>query len=280
MLSGGAALGAYQAGVLRALNEAGIDFEVISATSIGTINAAAWNIPEVIGELHEHWYDNVSQLKPFDPRRVLQGKNPFRYHYTLDQLVENYRQRYPFDNQRSEVIITVADYDTNEVCTFSTTDESLPQADREQLMKASTAILHIGSEAVEVQGRRFYDGGYYNNVPLEPLLDRDLDEIWVIPLTPVKGEVMPSIPGWNFGLAKRALPHAYTVSLLSFLEQVGSPPDMNRGDARKIIISPFASGAINGTVLGQSLLFSLKTIRYLIDSGYRDGARVIAAYFG
>lgn len=279
VLSGGAALGAYQAGVLRALHEAGVEFEVISATSIGTINGAAWNIPEVVGELHDHWFDNVRELKPFDPGQVLRRKNPFRFHLTLDALVENYRARYPFDNERAELLVTVADYETHQVQTFSTSDTSIPQADRENLMKASTAILHIGSEPVAVQGRLYYDGGYYNNVPIEPLLERDLDEIWVVPLTPI-APLGKTIRRPSLNLLKKAMPSPYTYSLFSFVEQISGPPCMNRGTAQKIIISPFETGSINTRGLGQSLLFSLKGIQKLLDADYRDAAQVIAQYRG
>ena len=146
-------------------------------------------------------------------------------------------------------------------------------------LKASTAILHIGSTPVDICGKRYFDGGYHRNVPLEPLLERDLDEIWVVPLTPVRGCFGSNHRRrFNVKPLQQVLPFAYTHSLLGFAGQLLSPPDMERGRARKIIISPYRSGAFRPSGLGQALLFSPANIRTLLDFGWRDGQRAVAAY--
>ncbi len=280
VLSGGGALGAYQAGVLRALHEANIEFEAISATSIGSINAAAWNIESVIGELHEHWIEQSIDLKPFDAKRLLKFQNPVQFHATIDKLVERYRALYPFDNERAEVMVTVTDMATRKLETFFTGDQSIPKTDRELYMKASTAILHIGSAPVEIQGRKYYDGGYYNNVPIEPLLGRDFDEIWVVPVTPVQGYPLykRSRP-MDFSKAKKALPFTLGYSLVCFLEQLFNPPSMDRGPSRKVIISPFTNKIIKPGVVLQSILFTPKGITYLTEAGYLDAQKILEDYF-
>src|SRR5271166_4282031 len=58
VLQGGGALGAYQAGVYQALNEAGMRPEWVIGTSIGAINAAliAGNLPEArVERLRAFW---------------------------------------------------------------------------------------------------------------------------------------------------------------------------------------------------------------------------------
>jgi NTE family protein len=58
VLQGGGALGSYQAGVYRALQEAGIEPDWIIGTSIGAINASliAGNEPQRrLERLHEFW---------------------------------------------------------------------------------------------------------------------------------------------------------------------------------------------------------------------------------
>ncbi|HVK99411.1 MAG TPA: patatin-like phospholipase family protein [Dongiaceae bacterium] len=281
VLSGGAALGAYQAGVLLALREAGLEFDVISATSIGTINALAWNVPEIIAQLDEVWLDNVRQLKPFDARRLLRGRNPFQFHTALDGLTDRYRAIYPFDNQRAEVLVTVTDHQQHQVRVVSTCDESLSQQERELFLKASTTILHIGSKPVEIQGRKYYDGGYLRNVPLDPLLERELDEIWIVPLTAVRASDNANNSrqaGGNLALAKKALPFAYTHSLFSLAEQMLSPPNMRRGTARKFVISPHQNSRSRNLGLGQALLFSAANVRQLLDCGFEDGADTVEDY--
>ena len=109
VLSGGAALGAYQAGALMALHEADSQFDVISATSIGTINAMAWNMDGVLKELYQHWLKNSGGLKPFDMSRLLQGSNPFQFHKALEAVADAYRHRYRWEDERSEILVNLAD---------------------------------------------------------------------------------------------------------------------------------------------------------------------------
>jgi len=278
LLSGGGALGAYQAGALKALHEAGLEFDVISATSIGTMNALAWNIPQVIREYDQHWLTNVTSLKPFDLSRILSGKNPFQFHKSLEAIADSYRAQYPWDAQRAEVLITLTNYETNKTAVISSRDERLTHEERELLMKASTAILHIGSAPIEIRGNRYFDGGYHTNVPLAPLLFYNLDEIWIIPLSPVKGD--SNREGRRSSLAAAAglaLRHPFFHSLISLYQQVIDPPDMNLGTSRKIIISPYRDGLPFSP--GRGLLFSMDNIRELLARGYDAGTKAARSYF-
>src|SRR5437764_6788427 len=68
VLQGGGALGAYQAGVYEALDEAGIEPDWIIGTSIGAINASliAGNEPhERVAKLHAFW-QRIEQSPDFD----------------------------------------------------------------------------------------------------------------------------------------------------------------------------------------------------------------------
>ena len=280
VLSGGGALGAYQAGVLRALHQAGLEFDAISATSIGSINAAAWNIDGVIDNLHEVWIEQALDLKPFDMKRVFRGRNPVQFHAALDALVERYRVQYPWDNERSRVMITVTNLATRALETFHTGDSSIQQSDRELFLKASTAILHIGSAPVRIGDQHYYDAGYYNNVPIHPLLEQDLDEIWVVPLTPVHGyPLYKRTQPVDFSRWKKALKFTLGYSLVCFLEQLYNPPSMEQGDAKKIIISPFTNKVIKPSVVLQSGLFNPKCIQYLTEAGFQDAHYILDDYF-
>ena len=159
----------------------------------------------------------------------------------------------------------------------STTDKSLPQHDREQFLKASTAILHIGSTPVKIQSRHYYDGGYQRNVPIEPLLERDLDEIWVVPLTPIRHRGQPRASR-TVHWAKRSLPHPLTHSLFSFAEQTVNPPTRVRGPARKVILSPHLNQRHDQVGLLKSPMFSPDNVRTLVDMGFADGLATVQEY--
>lgn len=277
VLGGGGALGAFQAGVIRALHEAGLAFDVISATSIGTMNALAWNLPEVLEEFDSHWIENVRRLKPFDPARILSARNPFQFHKSLEAIADTYRGRYPWNAQRTEVLVTLTDYDTNKAAVISTRDDRLSSQERELLMKASTAILHIGSAPVQIQGRRYYDGGYLDNVPIAPLLPYNLDEIWILPLSPVKSEAGPGKTSRIARAARRFFKNPYIHSLVCLYEQTIDPPDVHLGGARKFILSPRTEyGEGFGPV--QGLLFSIPHIEDLLTCGFAAGRRAAREY--
>lgn len=272
-------MGAYQAGVLRALNRAGLEFEIISATSIGTVNGMAWNILDLIDDLDQHWLENVINLKPFDASRLLKGKNPFQYHETLDNIGDSYRHRYPFDNERTEVLMTLSDYQTNETVVFSTGDTRMSREDRELAMKASTAILHIGSRPITIQGRKYFDGGFYDNVPVAPLLRYDLDEIWIIPLSSIKEENRSHLSNSSMAkISKQYFQNPYINSLIGIAKQSIHPPNVNQGSARKIVISPFTSKAHSFFKLSSSFVFSVENIRNLLTVGFEDGTEVCDKY--
>jgi hypothetical protein len=56
VLEGGGAKGAWQFGVLEAFAESGIEFDVVSGTSVGALNGAIWCTGKIdIG--HEMWWD-------------------------------------------------------------------------------------------------------------------------------------------------------------------------------------------------------------------------------
>lgn len=83
VLSGGAALGAYQAGGLGVLKAHGIQFEALAAASIGVLHALAWNRGDMVYDLQEHWRDNARRLRPVNARRLLALQNPFEIQRVL-----------------------------------------------------------------------------------------------------------------------------------------------------------------------------------------------------
>src|SRR5262249_4090874 len=75
VLQGGGALGAYQAGVYQALQEAGIEPDWVIGTSIGAINASliAGNPPEMRQERLREFWDRVRH----NPFAQMLGTAPF-----------------------------------------------------------------------------------------------------------------------------------------------------------------------------------------------------------
>jgi predicted acylesterase/phospholipase RssA len=184
-------LGAYQAGALQALKEAGCSFDVISTASIGSLHGLAWNMDQVIRSLDRHWVDNVARRRPFELHRVLRGQNPVQYARVVAELFEAYHQDYPFGQSRAEVLVTVTDYDRCERRVFRAEEPGWSRREQLDLLMASTAIPHLGLPPIRVRGARYCDGAYTSLLPIEPLEAYDVDEIWLIPLFPFSGRGGP-----------------------------------------------------------------------------------------
>jgi len=270
VLSGGAALGAYQAGALKTLRQRGLEFELISATSIGTLHALAWNMGDFVLELDEHWRRHVAGLRPFDLRRLLRGQSPIQFSASLDVVFDSHRDDYPHEDAPVEILVTLGELESGQARVFSTRDESFSLEERELFHKASTALPHLGVPPIEIKGRHYYDGGYFDSCPVKPLCGRGLDEIWLIPLAPLRRG--------RGGAARRPLHErvrqSYLAPLVGLLDQRGRRPDLE-ADVPAVVIAP-ASYAEAKKIFRAShaLTFSLENIERLLEQGGRDAERV------
>ena len=131
VLPGGAALGAFQAGALKAIREAGIEFHIIAATSIGLVHALAWNRgEEFVARLDGRWRKDAAEFAPFDPKRLLRLKNPFSFGKSLDKLFSQYRSTQPNvgDKGTIPILISLTEAATGRNVAFSVSEPGLSAA--------------------------------------------------------------------------------------------------------------------------------------------------------
>jgi hypothetical protein len=86
----------------------------------------------------------------------------------------------------------------------------------------------------------------------------DLDEIWILPLSPVKEEGRSGRKSSIAQAARRAFKNPYLHSLIALYEQVIDPPDVTVGPARKFVLSPRAEdghGPGRGTLVFRGAAF-------------------------
>jgi len=257
VLSGGGALGAYQAGALVALRHAGIEFDIIAATSIGVLHALVWNRgEEMIHDLEHTWVDTVRWVKPFAAKRLMKLQNPFAYGDALDRIFGRYRDSQPPATEEGQVPIEVflTDADTHRSVSFNTAEGGFDRDERELIYRASAAIPALGDRAIEVRGKRYYDGGFTNNLPLNALVKKDLDEIWAI--TPFR--------------KRRKLRHR--------LRRRRSDSGRSRFDGEMVIIRPAAEHGAADFRMVHAVLFSVGNIQRLFGRGTADGEAVCREY--
>jgi predicted acylesterase/phospholipase RssA len=188
-LATGANRGAWYAGLMGPLADAGIEFELIAGVSAGGI-AAAWF---AAGD-HEAYIDSWRQADPY--RIALHPGLSFRRRRTVDHLIS---------------AITLETMDLDAVLASSIEVKMaaarivgpgfpLPKfemavfgnraaRDRKHLglmIRATAFVPWINGlrTAVEIDGERYMDGGLVNRTPLDLVPKGEFDELWIAACSP------------------------------------------------------------------------------------------------
>ncbi len=168
VLSGGGAWGAYEAGVIKCLDEAGIKFEVISGTSAGSLNAAltaAGKIPDMI-----RIWETISPNKvlKFTPKNLMHGA--IMDNTPLEKLIREEIKKEDADKIINSptrlVIVSSCLQDKKEI---TETDFKNYEQIVESLLSSCTIPLTFKPREYHSQGSvvQRVDGGIINNFPLD-----------------------------------------------------------------------------------------------------------------
>jgi NTE family protein len=189
VLQGGAALGAYEAGVLRALLEQGRRLDVVTGCSIGALMAAiAVGGRDPPAALHDMWRRFAMPVNPFLPSRFARslplpdGRNVYRanpMYFALPGLATHMYEAAPleaalkewvdFDKLNAaatEVIVTAVDVRSGHLAEFSSHRHGL--APRHILASASLPPVF---PPTRVDGSEYWDGGLITSTPLRPAIN-------------------------------------------------------------------------------------------------------------
>jgi len=182
VFSGGASLGACQAGMLQALYERDVRADMIVGSSVGAINGAfiASRPPtvETARELQAVWRGlSRSQVFPANPVAAGLGLLGVRDHLVpvgpLRELVQRHIDIELLEDARVQLHVVAADPLADEEVRLS----SGPAVDA---ILASAAIPGV-FPSVPWQGRRLVDGGSLNNTPISHAVELGADRIVVLP---------------------------------------------------------------------------------------------------
>ncbi len=194
ILSGGGARGAYEVGVVKALLEHGVTFDLAIGTSIGAINAAFLAQGDI--ERWERMWCSLRSADVFHPlsvRRItqlLRGKhNGLLDNSPLEQLL-----RRELDLDRIKAGSTKVGWCMTDLCTQETmfvTADTMGSTDEliDTLMATSAVPLAFPPRAVGGAGL-YIDGGLVRNTPMKFALEMGVKEIYAVLLN---GNV-PSTP--------------------------------------------------------------------------------------
>ena len=196
-LEGGGARGSYQAGAAKAFKERGIEFQGITGTSIGSINGAMIAQGE-IEELCSIW-ENISTEKVFPMKEVNFSKIA---DIIKDGGIDISMAQKILDENIDEEKIRARGADFG-IVTFSLTEmrpveiflEDIPPGELKNYLLASSALPHFKLD--KIHGIKYLDGGVYNSLPTDLLINKGYEEIWEIRLNSFGRKKPLDISGTN-----------------------------------------------------------------------------------
>ncbi len=178
VLSSGGMRGAYQLGVLKAMHEKGMVFDLMVGASAGACNAARY-VAEQIDVCIHIWLDHCSNRRAINPYRVLVPWSR-RPAMDLDYSFHDAVVGHELDVERiaaspTEVLVAVTAFPQMKTEYKPPTVEQLIP-----LLKASCAVPYFYNRPIYLDGQRYLDGGLINPIPLEPAIESDCDTVYVL----------------------------------------------------------------------------------------------------
>jgi len=268
ILCGGGSRGAFQAGVLKYLDEKGWRPDMICGASVGAINAVAMGSGMTPDQIITLW-------KRFDRRKIyrislarhlrslfsnktyrpLMDTSPFKELLTKHINIHKLRQ------SKIEIIINAVHLPTSRLKYFTQ-----HQIDISHIMAASAIPVLFPWQFID--GEPYWDGGMIENTPIAPALERNVKEIIVVFLTPAGNLKLP-LPRTPLQAAEVAfeqlLQGAYQTAVLNqrFQFQTALTNSVKDASLRVATVSP-------ARMLGfpSFLNFSTSQAERLIKEGY------------
>ena len=197
VLEGGGAKGAYHIGALKALEELNIEIEAVAGTSIGAMNGAMF----VQGKLdlaYDYWY-NISSSKVLDIEDKYISEllnfsiNPNNLSYFINKAKEVFQNR-GLDNsflkdilynnidekslRESEIDFAIVTLSLSDLKPLELFLEDIPQGKLIDYIMASSYLPAFKMQRID--GKILIDGGFYENLPINTLVNRGYNKIIAI----------------------------------------------------------------------------------------------------
>jgi NTE family protein len=243
VLGGGAALGAFQVGVMDVLVRRRVVPDLLVGTSIGAINAAFWAFdPEArtADRLLDAWTSSGrSTMLPDGHLRVAGRVALGRNHLTTQQgLDRTLRRTTPRGAGIEDAAISLA-----VVATDAASGERvvMRRGPLHQALLASAAIPVL-FPPVEVGGRRLVDGGVVANCDVEAAVEAGMSDVLVVDVIgqrPPAGESLLEVGEWT--------------TLAALRRQTDLAVQAQRGRARIAVLRPALEGRLSFTGFDRTL---------------------------
>lgn len=194
-LGGGGAKGSYQMGAWQAFRELGLTFDIITGTSIGSINGALmvqdtfeiadalWNSIEYENIFHEERKTNIrginsalDMVKFAVNDALLQGSvDSSPLEALIKEAVDEERVR------ASPTRFGLVTVELPSMRPFTPMLEEIPDGMLYRYLMASSSCFPVFSP-YDIDGVRYIDGGYYDNVPINLAIEQGAEQVVAVDL--------------------------------------------------------------------------------------------------
>ena len=258
VLEGGGAKGSFQIGAWRALREAGIKIKGVSGVSVGALNGAliCMDDPEKAEDI---WHNiNYSAVMDFNMntgsiletaeeiKKLIKDRGvditPLKklLHETVDE--EKIR------NSHCELFATT--FSVSDMKLLNIDVKSASEGKMEEILLASAFFPVFKTE--KLSGKLYTDGGGFNNVPLDVLVDRGYQDVIVV-----------RIYGPGYDREKKIkIPEGTNIYHIAPREELGGVLEFDKKRSRKNMAL--------GYLEASRLLYGLDGRRYYIYAPYEE----------
>lgn len=237
VLAGGGTKGAYEVGAWKALKELNINITAIVGTSIGAINGALFlqddfsRIIELYNNIEFEDLVKISKENKLNEGNIFSGENIFKFtkeitknkgleNAPMKELMKKYIDVEKIYNSKIEYGIVTASLFTKDK-SLEVYKEDIKKEELYDYILASSCFFPI-FKPQKIGKNTYYDGGIYDNIPINMLLKKDYNNIIVIDIS-------------NEGVTKKLLKKGAYIKIIKPNQDLGNTFDFDKKRINKNI---------------------------------------------
>lgn len=217
VLSGGGSKGSYQLGVYKALRKLRIDIDIITGTSIGSINGAflvsgdykklkkLW-LNTKTSELLNYSFSSAKDYKDAAKEIVINKGLKFN---KAEKFLENLLDENRIRKSKIDYGLVTVNFKTRAPKMLS--KDEIPKGKLVPYIIAS-ATCFPAVEMKEIDGEYYVDGGYYDNLPINLAIDMGAEEIIAVDLSAVGIKKKVKDKNVKIDLIKNSNPQKFNIN--------------------------------------------------------------------
>lgn len=189
VLSGGGSKGAYEIGVWKALRKLNIEYDIVTGTSVGALNAALmtqktyfkavklWKNIE-FNKIIDEKIDENNIVKSYAENIVHGGMNTTSLERTVDEAL-NLKKFY-----KSKINMGLITVRLNKLKPIKLTKKEIePSKLKDYLVASASCFPAFKTKSIE--DKKYVDGGYFDNLPINLAIEMGANEIIAVDLKEV-----------------------------------------------------------------------------------------------